>query len=62
MTEGVANVPGAQGWCLRNIARIADGLSPDRRLRLARATGCYLRDGATTAWRRKRAWDRPAPA
>lgn len=57
----VANVLGAQGWYYRNIARIADGLAPDTRPRLASAIGWYLADELASAWRRRRAWMRPAP-
>ncbi|MCE3003229.1 MAG: NADH:flavin oxidoreductase/NADH oxidase family protein [Xanthomonadaceae bacterium] len=58
----VANVLGAQGWYYQQILRLADGRDPDPALGLAPAIVAYLAEELRGAWRRRRAWSRPAPA
>jgi 2,4-dienoyl-CoA reductase-like NADH-dependent reductase (Old Yellow Enzyme family) len=58
----VLNVLGAQGWYYGQIFRLADGLEPDLGRGLPTAIAAYVADELASAWRRRRAQARPAPA
>jgi 2,4-dienoyl-CoA reductase-like NADH-dependent reductase (Old Yellow Enzyme family) len=58
----VLNVLGAQGWYYGQIFRLADGLEPDLARGLPAAIAAYVADELASAWRRRRAGSRAAPA